>query len=87
MRNKFLSLILGLIVILVSPMFTSCEKVAENDTSTGSAATETVITAEVSNALYVVPEVAHASTGSATIVTAVQDTSTSSVTPGLITMI
>ena len=54
MRNKFFSLIIGLIVILASPVFTSCvDKAANNDIQT-----ETVITAEVSNALYVAPEVA-----------------------------
>lgn len=54
MREKFLSLILGLIVILASPVFTSCvNKATKNDVKT-----ETSITAEVSNLMYVAPEVA-----------------------------
>lgn len=56
MKNKLVSLILGLIVILVSTMITSCNKadIAKND----AVVTSPAITAEVSNALYVLPEVA-----------------------------
>lgn len=52
MKNKFFSLILGLIVILATTSITSCERVQMNDAST------TAIAAQVSNAVYVAPEVA-----------------------------
>lgn len=73
MRNKFFSLILGLIVILASPLFTSCEEKAGENVQQ----TETVITAEVSNALYVSPEVAQCRD---VFYSTVQDTSTGTVT-------
>lgn len=55
MKNKFFSLILGLIVILATTSITSCERVQMNDARTTST---TAIAAQVSNAVYVAPEVA-----------------------------
>ena len=60
MKNKFFSLILGLIVILAVSAATSCARTAvKNDASTVWTSSATFVNAEVSNAIYPETQVAH----------------------------
>lgn len=58
MRNKFVSLILGLMIILLAPAVTSCEQTAKLVTQHTEKVSSAGVTAPVYNLAYHVPELA-----------------------------